>query len=286
MGDLTDETLMAFADGRLTEAETADVEAAIAARPDLQARVAVYRTTGRNLAVVFDEARLGPVPDAVLAAIGAGGSGPRLNGSAHAAAAGGATVVDLHAARSARQARRNGTRTRTWTLAACCAGLIGAAVLAVVQANAPSISGLAEMVAFDGKALFRTSALGEVLEREARAEAVSILGASNERWMITPTATFKARDQRWCREYDAQSSMTAGPRIMGLACRRQDGRWTIEAQAEPAPVATAPGSPTVKPASGPSSTVEAAAERIRAGDMLDAAQVSRLVAGGWKDVQP
>lgn len=279
MGDLTDELLMAFADGQLSTAEASEVEAALKTRPDLKARVAIYRATGRNLGTVYDEARLAPIPDKLVDAIrNAPGPGAKLNGTD-------ATVTILDEVRASKRGKRAGFMGRNWSLAASVVALAGAAaaVLAVVKANDPTTSGLAEMVTFDNKPLFRTAALFEVLEGQAARDPVSIAGAASERWLISPAVTFKARDQRFCRSYTAASTATAGLQIEGLGCRRSDGRWTIEAQAEPVAATGSPGQ--VSPASGPSPAIVGAIERIRGGEILDAAEVKRVIANGWKDPQ-
>lgn len=59
--DITDETLMAFADGELAEPEASELAHRIAADPDLAARVAMFRQT-RDM---FAKMPADPVPDAL-----------------------------------------------------------------------------------------------------------------------------------------------------------------------------------------------------------------------------
>lgn len=59
--DITDETLMAFADGELADPEASELARRIAADPDLAARVAIFRQT-RD---VFAKMPADPVPDAL-----------------------------------------------------------------------------------------------------------------------------------------------------------------------------------------------------------------------------
>lgn len=277
MGDLTDdETLMAYADGGLSPAEAAAVEAAIARRPDLQARVAVYRRTGRNLGRVYDGVLHAPLPAALRARLGLGNA---ADGSEPVAPIrGSAAIVRLDEVRAARRAAQ-GYKGRNWTIAACVAALAGVTLFAVVRASPPAATGLAEVVALDGRPLFGTLALGEVLERRAAPSPVAVAGAGNTVWRITPTMTFRAKDQRWCREYSAESGTAEALRITGLSCRRGDGRWTIEALAD-AHSAPAP-SEGVRPAGDSASAIEAVIERVRGGEPLASEAVSRLIAEGW-----
>jgi anti-sigma factor RsiW len=50
---LTDETLMAFADGELPLAQRIQVERAVAADPEAQARIAMFRETAALLRAAF-----------------------------------------------------------------------------------------------------------------------------------------------------------------------------------------------------------------------------------------
>src|SRR5262249_9185250 len=60
--NLSDETLMAYADGQLTLAEVARIERLLASDPGLRARFGVFRTTGRELASLFDDHLNAPLP--------------------------------------------------------------------------------------------------------------------------------------------------------------------------------------------------------------------------------
>lgn len=57
---------MAFVDGELDPAEHARIAAAIAERPDLAARVAVFTATGRKLGELFDAQMRDPVPQELI----------------------------------------------------------------------------------------------------------------------------------------------------------------------------------------------------------------------------
>src|SRR5690554_6099075 len=65
----TDETLMAYADGRLDPETAASVEAAARTDTTLQARIATFRATGDALSSLADARRAAPVPDALRARV-------------------------------------------------------------------------------------------------------------------------------------------------------------------------------------------------------------------------
>ncbi|MDH2325832.1 hypothetical protein QCN27_03015 [Cereibacter sp. SYSU M97828] len=73
--DITDETLMAFADGELAEPEASELAQRIAADPDLAARVAMFRQT-RDM---FAKMPADPVPDALADRIRAMAEPPALS---------------------------------------------------------------------------------------------------------------------------------------------------------------------------------------------------------------
>jgi anti-sigma factor RsiW len=60
--NLSDEILMAYADGQLKPAEMARIELLLASDPGLRARLEVFRATGRNLASLFDGHCNAPLP--------------------------------------------------------------------------------------------------------------------------------------------------------------------------------------------------------------------------------
>ncbi len=71
----SDETLMAFADGELDEAEAAAVAAAIEGDPMLAERAGAFRMTRRSLRAAFGDIVREPVPTELTAFVMAGGVG-------------------------------------------------------------------------------------------------------------------------------------------------------------------------------------------------------------------
>ena len=90
---------------------------------------------------------------------------------------------------------------------------------------------------------------------------------------ITPQLTVRAADGRWCREFRTGDETA-------LACRAGAGQWTVEARAkgkaaqDPSAIAVAAGTEAA--------ALDAAYQRLKASDPVDAANERALIAQGWK----
>ena len=80
--------------------------------------------------------------------------------------------------------------------------------------------------------LLRGAALAQALDRTVSGETVAWRNPdSGSSGTVTPLRTFRARDGRWCREYEQAIDGPAGPeRLVGIACR-DAGAWRSEAVA-------------------------------------------------------
>ncbi len=65
---LSDETLMAYADGELDSAQRAEVEAAMALDPEIARRVEQHRALRKQFSATYDRVLLETVPDRLIAA--------------------------------------------------------------------------------------------------------------------------------------------------------------------------------------------------------------------------
>ena len=142
---IPDETLMAYADGELEPGQRADVEAAIAANPQLAERVEQQRALRRKLNAAYDPVLLETIPNALIASVRdapTAGSPGAANGRA-------ATVTDLRRVRAARaaeakeaaaSARRAALPRRPWTWfewGAMAASVAAGAVIAHLVLKSP-----------------------------------------------------------------------------------------------------------------------------------------------------
>ncbi len=131
------------------------------------------------------------------------------------------------------------------------AASVAAAMLLTVRPPAPA-DGLSD-------ALERTASLGTAQLADGRT--------------ITPQLTVRAADGRWCREFRTGDETA-------LACRGGAGHWTVEAQAK-GKAAQNPGAIAVA-AGSDAAALDAAYQRLKASDPVDAANERALIAKGWK----
>jgi len=250
---ISDEQLMAYADGELDGAQfvtqRAALEAALQSDPALARRLAQHRQLREQLgtlhAAVLDE----PVPERLLAA---------------ARAEPQATVTDLNAVRTAKAAAQRPTRrVPVWSaLAASVLVAAGVGYLAYSQRG--------------GSPLALQN--GELVARAALARALNqqLAGAAPEGALAQMGVSFRSRSGTYCRTFVLNQ---AHP-IAGLACH-QDQDWYIKAVA---PAIRAPGNAAGYrlAASDLPPTVRSQVEDLIAGDPLDASGEAQARQSHWR----
>ena len=182
-----DETLMAFADGELPEAEAAPLRRALAADPAVAARIETFRRARAAVAGLAPA----PAPAALEARIRAlAATGPATAASAPAGA--GADVVPLASRR----------RVPAWQVpAAAAAALVLGLSVALLTRPADD-------------AAERAALLDSLPSGESR----PVAGGE-----IAVVATFRDAGGLLCREYE---ETTAGRRMVSVACRGAEG-WDL-----------------------------------------------------------
>ncbi|MCX7645089.1 MAG: hypothetical protein N2Z62_07315 [Rhodobacteraceae bacterium] len=210
---ITDETLMAYADGALDAEAAREVERAIAADEALAARVAALAEARRAVKAAY--ATPEPVPEALRARVQALAAADAARRSAAPAG----NVVDL-------AARRRPAPLWKLPLAASVALAAGglAGWFAAEQARAPFGIGLTGL---------GDAAVVEALGKIASGERVALPGGAG----FAAIASFRDSDGVLCREfeYDPDPART----LVGVACRAGDG-WDLRL-AVAAPAADAGG---------------------------------------------
>ncbi len=209
----SDEILMAYADNELGPAERAEVEAAMAADPELARRVARHKALRAELNTVFDGALKEPVPERLIRTVwsapGAKQSDARGNGATGARGYAN-NVTHLAQVRAARA----GKTQAHWSmrqLGAVAASLIIGIVLGqliVHPANRHPI------VQRDGAMIAQgvlDTALSDQLASSPKTDSPVRLGAS-----------FQARSGEYCRTFVLQE----GTALAGYACRTEDA-WRV-----------------------------------------------------------
>ena len=183
---LDDETLMAYADGALGPEEAAAVRAALAADPEAAADVDRFRESARLVRAAFDDTLAEPVP-------------PTLERRVRAAAR--AAEAERHALDAL--VRRRGRRPLA--LAASVALLLGLGIGSRLSPGAGD-------EALPG--------LGDALAGTASGVHASLPDGAT----LTPLATFRDRDGRWCRQFARAADGRTGE---GVACRDAEGGWRL-----------------------------------------------------------
>jgi hypothetical protein len=246
---ISDDTLMAYADGEADAAMRAQVEAAMQEDPEIGRRVARHRALREAMqgagASVLDE----PVPERLIAA--ARGLTP---------AAG--TVVDLSRAREAATRKAPGL-SRGWQPAAMAASLLVGLALGYLGWHGSA-------------ALIQANSSGGLVAGAALAEVLSTQ-LSNDRSparVATAGLSFRAKTGDYCRTF----ALTGADASSGLACREADG-WTIKVLAQ----SPSEGGPTQFRTAGSelSPAIRAAIEGSIEGEPLDHGGEVAARQAGW-----
>ena len=288
MPRVSDEQLMAFADGMLEPAEAARVEAAIAADPTLERRLHVFRLTGDGLKPFYDGILDEPVPQRLIDAVHR--HAPAAREVLGRGTPRGGAVGLLHRADDRRRTSWTPLDILEWLTGGprvAGAGLAFASAIAIAAAGGwlahdliSRPNGIAE-----GGARFAVSSAGqpiaagdlaEVLETETGGARVAV-SDGEDAGAITPVLTFISRAGAVCRQFTISA-----PHVVedGVACR--DGAdWRIVARIETTGAKAGAGDGAIAPAAGAESPVEAYVSALIAGDVLGADEEKVLRGNGW-----
>lgn len=256
---ISDEELMAFADGELTGSDADRVAAAVAADPTLSARIEDERRLRTMLKGDLDPVMNEPVPENLTLLIADAAADEAERDMTDAPVAQPAQVLDMAAAR-ARRAAKDKAQNRPaqpwpnqWRTGAAIAASLVLGVLLGAQ-----VSGRGNVAEVDGQ-LVASGSLARSLEGRL---------ASSEGSDLRILASFQ-RGGDYCRVYDGGASA-------GIACKEQD-QWVLER--------TVPGSKAAtgqyRQAGSPLADLMANAQDMAGGDPLDAQQERDARARGW-----
>jgi hypothetical protein len=254
---ITDETLMAYADGELDEAARADIERAMRSDPALVARVAQHQALRSDVFAAFAPIADEPVPPSLLAAA--------LPGK----------VSDLGAARAARSEGRRRWAWPEWGAIAASLSvgvLVGSLVLGggVRSGGGPGAGAGAGAVGNELAALRGAEGTPVAQGRLAEALSTQLAGAAQKDG-VKIGVTFASIDGQLCRSFVAGESA-------GLACRSGE-QWKLAVLTEVAK--GAPGEYQQAGSAMPAVVLEAIDARI-AGPALDAQAEQAARQRGWQ----
>jgi surface antigen len=268
VSQISDEMLMAYADGELGGGDRANVEAYLAQSSEGAGRLSVFTATGRGLADVFRVSMFEPVPDQLL----------NFVKSQPAAVAGQALGDNVVAFERPKRAPAP-VAIRNWSLAA-------AACLTLVAVGAGSYWNRMSAPAGETFAL-KQPASGEAVAGTELASTLdtTLSGASVARDIagaaaaIKPVFTFATASNDFCRQYVITRSATEA--ISGVACRSSDGQWQIKSHVAYAPEKAKDGQIVTAGKDGVAA-VEATVDQLIKGNVFDGAEEAALMKNGWK----
>jgi hypothetical protein len=249
---ISEEMLMAYADGELDAATRASVEAAMREDPEIGKRIARHRALREAMRGAFSAALDEPVPDRLIAA--ARGQTVTPKGS----------VVDLSPARVAAR-QRVSAAPRRWQPAAMAASLLLGLGLGFLAWHG------------SGGALIQPGAGGWLIARGALAEALSTQLSDDRSADRVAVAglSFHNKSGDYCRTFSLSGSEASS----GLACR-EGSAWRIKALAQ-SPHAAANSGNFRTAGSEDSPAIRAAVEGLIDGEPLDHAGEIAARATGW-----
>ena len=275
MSVVSDEVLMAFADGALDPAERDAVEAVLQRHPEYRQKVEKFRATFAPIQSLFREEigidHLEPLIERIR----------RADLAPPQTAVRSAEVRQLRPMRAPRQPWR---QLYPMAMAASLALLIGAGLGVLLQPRAASSVPAAGFIGGSDGRLTAQGPLQELLEHTARGIPVRADLAGTGSWELEAAFTFRSTGQQPCRRYELRSM--AQEHFAGFACRGKDGQWSVLAHVK---LQSPPANPAVMnymPASGPNvdvanAALEAAIRVAGGGKIYPDAEEKAAIVAGW-----
>jgi hypothetical protein len=260
---LSDETLMAYADGQLAPVEMARIERLVASDPELRARLEVFRTTGHDLAALFDDHLNAPLP-------------PRLKRFTLAPQADLSKVFDLGAKRKGRILPGVGDLRLAAASAAFLAAGIGIGWLMGGSPNRGSAD-LCKLVKLTNDRIIALHPLQLALDSLPSGREAAIPISEGRTSKMAVQLSFMDHSQNYCRRYEI--GLASGQHYGGIACHL-DGEWKIELHAILPPLHTQPGK--ISLAGSENRALEAAVIAVMDGDALGKEDEEAIIRKGWK----
>jgi hypothetical protein len=258
---LSDETLMAYADGQLTPAEAARVERLLASGPELRARLEVFRTTGHDLSALFDDHLNAPLP-------------PRLKRFTVAAQTDLSKIFDF----GPRRRRQLPPGFAGLRLAAASAAILAAGIgIGWLTHGSGGGIALSELVGLGDGRMIARAPLQRALDTLPSGKEAAIPLSGGRTSKVAVQLSFVDRSQNYCRRYEI--GLSPQEYYGGIACHLS-GEWKIELHAVLPPRHTQSGK--VSLAGNESRALEAATIAVMDGDALGREDEAALIEKGWK----
>jgi hypothetical protein len=281
VGDLSDEMLMAYADGELAPKARAAVEAQLATDAEARERLKVFEATRAPIAELYNETLQEPVPGHLLKLVLCDDQSPAAN---------------LGATGTAREKKAKPNPVMA-ALSVVGNALIGGPLLSMATAWSVLVLAVAGgaglywatatnqdqgLVTLQNGQIFAAGPLQRALETVPSGKKVTLGQSPASNITIQVVLTFKNRHRAYSRQYDAATPKGG---CAGIACRTDAGQWRLDIHMASAgrlhPAAAEP-SKRIAPAGKAASSVEAAVRKVIEGDALGPAEEQALIRNNWQ----
>ena len=268
MSDISDEMLMARADGQLSPAESSRVDDAMAQDPELRARYEEFVVSRDMLSAMFNQPMHEPVPERLLNTV--------LGYAPKAAVRPQSSIIER--ARDGVAAWLFGNMSLSGALAMGAAVVVGVTAGWVARGPQPSQVAGAELITMRDGRVIASGDLQRLLQSEPGGRALS--PASTSAVSLKVLTSFKQAGGGFCREFELVTA--AAVRQIGLGCKSRESVWNIEAYAPANGGVVVQGPGSIVPAGRATpETVNVAIERKMDGDALSNDAEARAIASGW-----
>ncbi len=270
---ISNEMLMAYADGQLDRDESARIEATLASEPAVRARFEVFAATGTCLAGHFRKPMDEPVPRHFIDLIERYG---------HSTGTTKRPMAKLHVtlADKVRLAMASLLPRPSMALAYSMVLLVGAGVGWALQSTGSRSPGaeLAQNTVVSNGVILAQGALRRALESAGSGTPVVSNGTGEAAATIRTRLTFKSQSQGFCRQYELK--VQDGTHYAGIGCRDEGGNWRVQMHTPVAGRASA--GERIVPAGDANATVAAMVDRLMEGDAFGAAEEAALINRQWR----
>lgn len=254
MTSLSDEKLVAYADGELSDEEAADIRKQLRDDAEARSRLAMFESSARLAKEAFSDVLREPVPEHLMSAVGAP---PRQDGST---------------------AGQGGIWRWLFGPAVPLAGaslLAGMAIMFALKPGDPNVTGKPGL----DVAVLNPPVM-ELLETKPSFESVD-WEADGDARRAMPVATFIGDGGRYCREFELTRRSAEGTQTtFAVACRGAGGTWALTAMV-PAAQTNGEAGDGFQPASGARAGVEQMFEALRTGSVVSAEDEAALITRAW-----
>lgn len=276
MDSISDEILMAYADGALPRAEHDKIAARIAAEPHLHARLQPFEMTRLALPELFNGVLLGPIPEHIMKTVLHAPMAAATNKSTKSSSDG---LIARAIEAIGETLFPAGLRLSPGLAVGALIVTAGAAGWIATRSNAPGNApntGIADVALVDS-AMIANGPFAATLEK---VHSVAF-GAKLQNGQAAPVLTFLAKDGRFCRQYEMMSG--TGKNFVGFACRQSNGTWAVQMHTQVADGSAGSSVGEHKSADGGDvPALEAAIDKkIGDGGRFESADETKAIANGW-----